>query len=211
MYGVDNEAIHTLDDGNKRKLSDALCIRGDKIKGRVTSIESAIKTLYKLRDCFTGDISFRSARGAHAPTSELIHFLDGIPDFKFVSEEFHKRWTSNYIEKIMPISSALPMFYLFHDIHPEAVSTIFQSLNDGLPTDGKGKQSPVFHMMRKVSYNKENQLTTRIEDFIDLFIWTLRETIKGNGVNRMPTVDSWQFKHDFEGRLRAKQKLQRVE
>lgn len=209
FYGVNNKDIHTLDDGNKRKLRDVLTIRGEKIKGRLTSIEGAIRALYILRDCFSKDTRFNNMRTQHITNAELIEFLTRMTDFKEICQKLHETYSSGSVEQIIPMGTLLPMYYLFHDVYPDEVDTIFKSFADKIPSDGLATKSPTWHVMRRISINRENQTTMRAEDYINYFIWCMLALKAGGPVKSMPPMN-WQFRTEFDGRLTAKQKLQRT-
>lgn len=210
MMGVSKDAILTLDDGNARTLKDAFIIEGVKIKGHLGNHATSVKMLHCLRDCFIEDVVFDTIRKRKTTNTDYIKFYHQLTGYSYISDKLHSQWNINEVTKVMSHTVIVPIFYLFHDIHPEALQEIYQTFYDKIPAGPLGKKSPSWLVMRKLQQMREDGQHIRTGYFLDLLMWTLIKTVEKVPVTQMPTM-GWQFKNDFPGRLKAKQKLQQIE
>lgn len=210
MSGIPESALHAIDDGITRSLGDSMRINGVKLKGRASSIESGIKMLSLLEVVFKQNVHIDSARKTRHNNSSLMKFYASLPRYNEVCQHYAETFRYNLVEKVIGGSVIYAMYYLSHDLYPDEVFALVKSLETGLPFDDLGVESPIYHVIQKISRDKQQGITVRISRQIDMFIWALEMMIKKERISRCPHT----FPKAFESRSdlvrKMKQKLQKL-
>ena len=192
--GVDPVSITAFDDGAKRSIADVLQITGNTEWGcRLSSIGSALNAMMQFKYGCDRDIALASVRGSYSPSqTEVTNFAESVPHFRESIKKFHTLYKYNKVEKVISLSSAIPLFYFFDAINATACHSIFRTIESrGVPFDGKGEMSPSYHLYHWIMDQKDKNVTLRHADYLTAFIWAFEKTIND--------VESDAYKHDVTG------------
>lgn len=210
IANVPDEAVTAIDDGVKRSFADALTIGGKKMTN-ISTVSNTIKTLFKMHYSVSHNFNFESC---HAPlgilsSSEMLEFHKKLPNYNQICDKFFTFFKYTDLGHNMSLSAALPIYYLFHDIEEEVTFCIFQSLESGIPFDGKGTKSPMYHFINRVRRKKEVGVRIRPAEFMCMFFWAWIKTKEGVDVKGLPKSFDW-ILNDAPELKEVRHKLMRI-
>jgi len=176
IKGIPHDNLLSLDSGVKRSLADALRITGDDYGYRLTSVASGIRMLDNLAYSVENDIVHNAVSGARKravrTNEDLIIFASRVPQLREVIGRFHQQFKYGKIEKCLPMSISIALFYLYGSVNSEVTFSIFKTLeNRGFAFDGKGASSPAFQMYTDIMDRKVKSVRIRSDDYIRVFSW----------------------------------------
>lgn len=192
ISGIPLDAMTAMDDGYKRNLNHALDMVGKK-RNHQTAINQCIQVLMNLHGCALTGKHFDAIRaGRRNSTVEIISFYDNLPNFKQSCTSFFEKFVVKDVKRIMPIGSALAMYYLFREENQELIYGIFESYESGLPFDGKGKTSPIYKVIRKIQHAKEMKISMRPWEHVQTFLWGFTKSLE-NSTDPIPRLMPWKW------------------
>jgi hypothetical protein len=202
-------AITVIDSGAKRTLSDALSINNKKLPNQ-TAINGAIIFLHNLQRAFKGNVTLDHASSNFKNSSiELLNFLDTLPNFAEVAEQFFTTYRYSKLGKNFPLGVALGIYYLFNDEDADLVHKIFRAFETSIPADGLSIESPMYHVIARARHNRENKIRCRQGELLNTFIWAIITTNNQTKVRRLPNSETLraEYKSQNEIIVRVRERL----
>jgi len=190
--GIPKEALTSIDDGHKRTLSNAFDIAGMPVKNK-QAVKGALICLLNLKGCTEIGKHYDAVSGARRnSTGELLAFYESLPRFKKISNKFFTTFRTNLIGKTMSLSTALAMYYLYHDIDEEVCYAVLATYETGIPVDGQREHSPTYKVYQKARRAKELRVRIKPWEHVQYFLWAYTKSLE-NSKDPMPRVLPWHW------------------
>lgn len=210
IEGVPERAFSAIDDGVLRSLSAVLEINGIKVKGGAQRAASTLKTLIQLQYSVKNNVNHMNSRSHKVSSTMALKFHQHAKGFNAAMDHFCSQFNVGSIQDSFNTPTLIAMYYLFSGIDEttdNALFTICQSIETGTPFDGLKNKSPCYHIMKQIRANRDKKLIMRAGNYIELFVWALEQTLRGEPVDRLPAVLPNAFDTHIDAVRLAKEKL----
>lgn len=177
VYGVENEAFHTIDIGKKRNGADALATHNHAWAKNRTTLSSAIGTIRSFDD--QGIWHGQTEKMNRATHQDIIEFAENNPEIH-ISVEVASALRN--AKKIVPPSCLAALHFLFMKKDEETTEEFFQKLDSG---EGLEKNDPILLLRNKLITSRAYGGVFRTSEIIPYVVkaWELIRT--GNGASRL--------------------------
>lgn len=180
MTGIKEKNIICIDNGAARNLGDVLRVTGNvKYKINTNSLAAFIRHFHYQKMISSEESSESSVRHRHKLCSiEAIKLYQEMKHLDQLLTQFTQLF-SNKIIKRMPQSVGMLMFYLFYPINKEVTFKILKTLENGVPFDEKGIESPAWSICVWITERKMSGVRFTTNDYINAFVWAFDGMING--------------------------------
>ncbi len=213
VKGVKEKSILTIDDGAKRSLADALKLSKLDFGFRASSIAASISSISSLVIANQLDIQIVTARSKrYRSVSENAALARRIPRYSSAVKKFHQLINYRNLEKIIPIGSALPIYYLLDQVNSVACFECFKTLEKGIPfSSEKGVNSPSFIAYEVLFELKVNKERRRLETFVEVLFWAFDKTLSDTDVTKYTPQSDFKLSSSYSGSSQIRELLNNIQ
>jgi hypothetical protein len=180
MTGIKEKNINCIDNGATRNLGDVLRVTGNvKYKINTNSLAAFIRHFHYQKMISSEESSESSVRHRHKLCSiEAIKLYESMRNLDSILTQFTNLFSNKIIKRI-PQSVGMLMFYLFYPINKEVTFKILKTLENGVPFDEKGIESPAWAICVWITERKMSGVRFTTNDYINAFVWAFDAMING--------------------------------
>ena len=189
VEGVPQCAFTAIDDGVQRSLADALQISGATIRGGAQRAGNALKVLLQINTALEKNQKFSTLPRIKPSVTHAVNFHSNLKNFNGTIAKFTDLFNYTKLQKNFNCPTLMAIYYLFNGLDnatDEALHTICLSIESGTPFDDLKDKSPSYHVVQRIRAKREAGGIIRFYDYLNMFIWALDKTLRGEPVDAMP-------------------------